>query len=103
MSKRSVFRGAANRDDNEHYFTELLDRYHVQYSKGTPGDGYDLLLQIHPMEFWEVKNPSQPPSKRKLTEAERNKREYCKAAGIPYRVIEYTDQAVDVLRMYFER
>ena len=96
-----MFKGAANRDDNEPLFTELLDRYRVEYSKGKPGDGYDLLVQIHPMEFWEIKNPG--AGKWKLTEAEKKKQAYCKAAGIPYRVLEYTDQAADVLGEYFSK
>lgn len=99
----SMFKGAASRDENEPLFIELLQRYRVEYSKGAPGDGYDLLVQIHPMELWEIKNPSRPASGRKLTEAERTKQAYCKAAGIPYRILEYTDQAVDILAAFFRK
>ena len=98
MSKSSVFRGAATRDDNEPLFTELLDRYHIEYAKGTPGDGYDLCVHFPiTMHLWEIKNPSQPRSKRKLTPAELHKQEYCKTFSIPYHVLEYTDQAVTLI------
>ena len=97
MSKAKYFQGAANRDNNEPLFTAILDRYHIEYEKGTPGAGYDLLVQVQPMELWEIKNPGQPPSKQKLTAAEQSKKKYCAAMGIPYRVLMYTDQAVDAL------
>lgn len=99
----SMFKGAANRDDNEPKITALLDAYQIQYSKGKPGDGYDLSIHIQPMELWEIKNPQQPPAKRKLTEVETLKQEYCRRHGIPYRVIEYSDQAQEILARYNER
>ncbi len=103
MSRSDYFKGGANRDDNEPLFTELLDRYHIEYSKGNPGDGYDLLVQDAPMMLWEIKNPSQPKSKQKLTDAEKRKQAYCKARGIPYHVILYTDQAVDILAAHLQK
>ena len=98
-----MFKGAANRDDNEPKITAILDAYQIEYSKGKPGDGYDLCIHIHPMELWEVKNPEQSPSSRKLTDAEMTKQAYCQKHGIPYRVIEYSDQAQSWLDRYNER
>lgn len=99
----SMFRGAANRDDNEPMFRELLDRWQVQYSQGKPGDGYDLLIQIHPMRLWEIKNNEQPPSAQRLTPAELAKQAYCRSRGIPYDVLRYTDEAVKILTEHFEK
>lgn len=87
----------ANRDKNEPKITQVLDLYHIEYSAGGLGDGYDLLVQLPVMELWEVKNPEVKPSDRQLTDAEKRKQAYCKEMGIPYRVIEYSDQAVDAI------
>ena len=100
MTKRSIFKGAANRDDNEPEFAQLLDAYRIQYAQGKPGDGYDLLIQMSPMQLWEIKNPLQPRSKRKLTAAEQAKKEYCEATGIPYYVLEYVDQAQVLIEIW---
>ena len=88
------------RDANEHLFTELLDRYHIEWLQGKPGDGYDLLVLMQPVEMWEIKNPDLKPSARKLTESEQKRKEYCRTVGIPYQVLEYTDQAVDVIAAF---
>lgn len=98
----SIFKGQADRDENEKDFIKVLNAYQVQYSQGRPGDGYDLLVQIHPMELWEIKNPKQPPSKRQLTEAEIFKQSYCNSRGIPYRVLLYVDGAEKILNDHFK-
>lgn len=103
MSKQyrpSVFRGAANRDKNETTITAVLDRWHVEYSKGKPGDGYDLLVQINPLELWEVKDPSQ---KWTLTNHEKAKQAYCRERGIPYRVIQFDTEAEQILMEHFQK
>ncbi len=100
MTKRyrpNIFKGQADRDDNEKDFILVLKAYGVQYAYGKPGDGFDLLVQIQPMELWEIKNPKQPPSKRMLTEAELNKQAYCEMHGIPYRVLTQAEQAETIL------
>ena len=84
-----------NRDRNERLFTNLLSRCGIDYSYGKPGDGYDLLVQVQPMELWEVKDPSR---KWTLTQAEQKRRAYCKRMGIPYRVIEHVDQAAEAIK-----
>lgn len=99
----SIFQGAQSRDANEPKFTALLDAYHIKYAKGKPGDGFDLLVKISPMELWEIKNPERSPSARKLTEAEKTMQKYCEEHHIPYRVFEYTDQAEKILAEYTER
>lgn len=106
MSKQyrpSMFRGAANRDRNEKGILEIIEVYRIEYSKGKPGDGYDLCLQINPMELWEIKDPEQAPSERKLTECEKAKQAYCLRHGIPYRIIEYRDQAQEILANYNQK
>lgn len=93
IGSRAMYR-TWNRDRNEKLITNILDRYHIQYSHGRPGDGYDLLVQIQPMELWEIKDSAQRWS---LTKAEQAKKRYCKEHGIPYRVIETIEQAVDAI------
>ena len=100
MRRANYFKGAANRDANEPKITAVLDAYHFEYSKGNPGDGYDICLHIQPMRLLEIKNPEQPLSKRKLTDAELAKQAYCKRHGIPYDVIEYSDQIQVICEKY---
>lgn len=97
-----IFKGQADRDENEKDFIKVLKAYQVQYSQGRPGDGYDLLIQIQPMELWEIKNPKQPPSKRQLTEAEIFKQAYCNSHDIPYRVLMYVNDAEKILHDHFK-
>ena len=102
MGKPSyLFRGKANRDNNEPAFTALLAHWHIEFSYGNPGDGYDLLVQVAPLELWEIKNPEQSAHDRKLTTAELAKQAYCKERGILYLVFEYTDQAAEHLSNHF--
>lgn len=90
------------RDGNEKEIIALLNRRNVKYTQFKPGDGADLLIWIAPMELWEVKDPSQPLSKRMLTEAEMEARVYCENTGIPYIVITTVEEAVERLNMFFE-
>ena len=77
--------------------TAILDRYHIPYRQGKPGDGYDLvILAPGGVQLWEVKNPEQPPSKRKLTGMEIATRDWCKIAGIPYEVLETAEEAAEI-------
>ena len=96
--KRSLY-NTGNRDDNEPEITAILDRYHIPYRQGKPGDGYDLII-LAPggVRLWEVKNPEQPPSKRKLTDIEISTRDWCKIAGIPYEVLETAEEAAEICR-----
>jgi len=93
IGSRAMYR-AWNRDKNEKLFTNLLDRFRIEYTYGKPGDGYDLLVQVQPMELWEVKDPAQ---KWSLTKTEQAKREYCKTHGIPYRIVEHLEQAINAI------
>jgi hypothetical protein len=101
MSRPSFSSG--KRDANEAQILELLDRRNIRYLQLHPGDGADLIVEIHPMIFVEIKNPEQPPSKRQLTEAEEEQRAYCTAARIPYHVIETPEQMAEIINQYFER
>jgi hypothetical protein len=91
--RRSMF-VSGNRDRNEKNITAVLDRYGVPYCHMPPSAGFDLLVIVSPVEFWEVKNPE---VKWSLTRAEQERKSYCKAHGIQYRVIETMEQAVDAI------
>ena len=91
------------RDANEKFIQELLNRRNVKWTQFKPGDGADLLIWIAPMELWEVKDPSQPPSKRELTDDENEARDYCKSTGIPYIVIETVEDANLRLNLFFDK
>jgi hypothetical protein len=57
---------------------------------------FDLLIGYRGQTFlMEVKDPSQPPSKRKLTEGEEAFREAWR--GSPYHVIHTVDEAIAIL------
>jgi hypothetical protein len=86
-----------NRDKNEPLITEILKLYHVPFTPLVEGQGADLLVLLNPMFFIEIKNPSQPPSKRKLTATEKALKDICDAAGIGYYVVEFSDQMADIL------
>lgn len=100
--KRSLFK-KGHRDANEQAIIDLLNARNVRYIMLAPGDGADLVVQIHPMEFWEIKNPDQPMSKQAMTGAEYNQLDYCAATHIPYVVIKTVDDAADRLNKYFSR
>ncbi len=92
-----------NRDDNEKIILEFLARHNIHNVQLKPGAGADLIVSIAPMEYWEIKNPSQPPSKRKLTNDEKHLLEYCTTARIPYVVIETIEDAAARIDQYFRR
>ena len=89
----SVFR-SGDRDDNERHITAVLSRWKVHYIQMPPGAGFDLLVMVNPVELWEVKNPA---LKWSLTKTEQAAKTYCRERGIPYRIIETMEQAVDQL------
>ncbi len=91
------------RDKNEAEIREYLKVRNIRNIQLMPGDGADLIIHIHPMEIWEVKDPDQPPSKRKLTDDERELLAYCTAAHIPYVVIETVEDAAHRIDNFFER
>lgn len=92
---------SGNRDKNEPLITEIIKRFHVPYITLSEGQGADLLLLTNPPAFVEVKNPEQPPNKRKLTDTEKATQEICKEKGIAYYVVLYSDQISDILSRYF--
>lgn len=94
MKRHSV----GHRDANESLITDILKLYHVPYIQLVEGQGADLLVETNPMIFVEVKNPSQPPSKRKLTDTEQAQKEICEEVGIGYFVVMHSDQMVEILR-----
>ena len=100
--KRSLFK-KGHRDANEQTILDLLNARNVRYIMLAPGDGADLIVAIHPMEMWEIKNPEQPRNKQAMTGAEYNMLDYCTAARIPYCVIKTVDDAAHRLNQYFGR
>ena len=100
MTKRSLFK-SGHRDANEGEILALLNARNVRFVMLRPGDGADLLVMICPLELWEIKNPDQPESKRRLTQEERITMEYCLETGIPYEVIETVEDALYRLNLYF--
>lgn len=99
--KTSHFK-TGRRDANEKEIIELLNRRNVRYTQLKPGDGADLLVWIAPMELWEVKDPAQPPSKRKLTDDEMDAGDYCENTDIPYIVIMTVEDANQRLDLFFD-
>lgn len=83
----SSYHKTGKRDANEPQITAVLVAANVRYTYLKPGDGADLIVWTSPMLLVEVKNPAQPPSARKLTEAEERAQEYAKDRGIPYHVV----------------
>lgn len=82
------------RDLNEPEFIELLRAANIEFRQLDKRAGADLLIMVNPMELWEIKNPEQPPNKRKLSENEEKTQEKCKYIGIPYFVFEHIDDAL---------
>jgi hypothetical protein len=96
MSKHrrpSVFL-SGKRDSNEKDITAVLDRCGIPFVLMPPTAGFDLLVFTPHVELWEVKNSE---LKWSLTRAEQERKNYCKANGITYRVIERIEQAVNAL------
>lgn len=64
------------------------------------GDGFPDLLVGHRKQWipLEVKDPAQPPSRRRLTPAEAEFRRGCELGSLPCFVVETLDQAVAVVR-----
>ena len=89
------------RDANEKYIIALLNARNIKYTQLKPGDGSDLLIWISPMEHWEIKDPTQPPSKRTLTDDEKEAQAYCENTGIPYFVIMTVEEAAERLNLFF--
>ena len=101
MPKRMYETG--NRDANEPEILAFLKARNIRYTQLKPGDGADLIIAIQPMEYWEIKNPAQPPSKRKLTHCEYELLDYCTNMRIPYVVIETVEDAAHRIDQYFAR
>src|SRR3990167_7474717 len=93
IGSRAMYR-SWNRDRNEKDITPILDRLHVRYHLMPPGAGFDILVMVGPVEFWEIKNSGY---KWSLTKGEQETKKYCEARGITYRVIENIEQAANAL------
>lgn len=101
MAKRSLYQ-KGKRDANEPEILEFLRARNVRYTQLAPGDGADLIVWISPMVLIEIKNPEQPPSKRRMTNDEYAACDYCTHNHIPYFVIETMDEISVILDRHFE-
>jgi hypothetical protein len=79
------------RDLNEPLITEVLDRAGLRFKLLPPGFGADILI-LDSMAFVEVKNPEQPPSKRRLTDDEKELQEFCDNNSIDFDVVETPEE-----------
>ncbi len=84
-----------NRDKNEPLITEILNRFHIPYRKGSDADGYDLLVMTSPMMLIEVKNPENKYAT--ITDKENITQEYCISVGIPYHIVYTPEQMAEIL------
>lgn len=86
-----------HRDLNEPLITAVLLRAGLGYILLREGDGADILVKDAPMYFVEVKNPQQPPNKRRLTNDELVLQLECINRGIGYYVIETPEQMAEIV------
>lgn len=86
-----------NRDDNEPEFTLFLRTAQIKYALMPAGVGADILIELAPMFFVEVKNPDRPPSKRALTDEEKALQAHCIQEGIGYHVLEHVEALVEIV------
>jgi hypothetical protein len=86
-----------HRDDNEKYITPIIKQYGVDYHLMPEGIGFDILVFLQPMKCVEVKNPDQPPSHRKLTPCELERKATCDMLRIEYVVIETPEEMAECM------
>lgn len=84
---RAKYFQIGKRDLNEPLITAVLERYQLPYKLLPPGFGADILV-LNWMAFVEVKNPTRPPSGRKLTDDELTLQALCEESGVSYYVVE---------------
>lgn len=94
---RARFFNVGNRDKNEPQITQVLDAAHLRYKLLPPGFGADILIFEPGLYFCEIKNPSVPPSKRKLTDDELSLQALCAATGTDYFVVLKAEEMVDIV------
>lgn len=89
-----------SRDKNEPLIKKVIEAHGIEYELLKEGAGADILLQISPMVFIEVKNPSY---KWEYTDAEKKKMHYCKELGIPYHTVETPEEMEKVISDWIEK
>jgi hypothetical protein len=92
-------RRAARVDENQKEIVEALRKLGaVVIHTHTLKNAFDVLVayagKLHIME---IKNPKQPPSKRKLTEGEAKLSEQLQQVRVKYNVVHSVDEAIAVL------
>lgn len=97
--RRSRLFQIGQRDLNEPLITAVLDRYGIKYKLLPTGFGADILI-FDWMAFVEVKNPTRPPSGRRLTDDELELQAFCAEAGKPYFVVETPERMVEIFGQF---
>jgi hypothetical protein len=93
---------AGSRDKNEKYITPIITQYGVGYWLMPEGVGFDVLIFLQPMKCVEIKNPDQPPSARKLTPKELDRKAACDLLGIEYVVIETPEEMAECMARWIK-
>lgn len=88
---------AGSRDKNEPLILAVIRRYGLEYLLMPEGMGFDVLVFLSPLVCIEIKNPDQPPSKRKLTEVEQKYKDLCARLDIPYFVVETPEAMAEII------
>jgi len=96
MSRASKYFQAGKRDLNEPLIAAVLSRAGLRFKLLPPGFGADILI-LDWMSFVEVKNPMQPPSKRKLTDDEKDLMKFCAELNIDFWVVETPEEMAKII------
>ena len=87
------------RDLNEPLIIAVLLRAGIGYIQLREGDGADLIVKMNPLFFVEIKNPAQPPSRRRLTPDELRLQAECGKIGVAYFVIETPEEMARIVNV----
>lgn len=92
-------RRASRIDGNQRTMDALARRLGAEVIPVTsaPDVGFDRLYVRDKVYIAEIKDPAQPPNKRRLTEGEAKRKAAVEAAGGVYHILETDD---DMLRMF---
>jgi len=93
-------RRAARTDGNQKKIVEALRRVGaVVLPIHQLKNCFDILVAFRGRMFaMEIKDPAQPPSKRKLTEGEAEFKRKLETTGNKYHVVETIDQAIEIIK-----
>jgi len=92
-------RRAARIDGNQKRMDELARACgaHIVFASAAPSLGFDRIYVLRQPFICEIKDPAQPPSRRRLTDNEQKAKADIEAAGGQYHILETDD---DMLRLF---